>query len=58
MAGLQEFHRCQDKPDKTQTIATWVVIVLILGGVAFYVVESGMLSPHPQQAAHSYPRGL
>ena len=58
MAGLQEFHHSEDKPDKTQRIATWVVIGLILGGVAFYVVESGMLSPHPKQAGQSYPRGL
>ena len=58
MAGLQEFHHSDDKPDKTQRIATWVVIALILSGVAFYVVESGMLSPHPQQAGQSYPRGL
>ena len=58
MAGLQDFHHSEDKPDKSQKITTWVVIVLILGGLAFYVIESGMLSSHPEQAGQSYPRGL
>jgi hypothetical protein len=58
MAGLQDFHHSEDKPDKTQRLATWIAVVLILGGVAFYVVASGMLSQHPQQAGQQYPRGL
>jgi hypothetical protein len=58
MSGLQDFHHSEDKPDKTQRIVTLVAIVLVLGGVTFYVVESGMLKPHPQQAGQSYPRGL
>jgi hypothetical protein len=58
MAGLQEFHHSEDKPDKTQKIVTWVALALILGGAAFYVVESGMLTSHPQKAGQSYPRGL
>jgi hypothetical protein len=58
MSGLQDFHHSEDKPDKTQRIVTLVAIVLVLGGVTFYVVESGMLKPHPQQAGQPYPRGL
>lgn len=58
MAGLQDFHHASDKPDKTQRMAAWAAIIVILGGVAFYVVESGMLNPHPQQAGSTYPRGL
>jgi hypothetical protein len=58
MSGLQDFHHSEDKPDKTQRIVTLVAIVLVLGGVTFYVVESGMLKPHPQQAGQTYPRGL
>ena len=58
MTGLQDFHHAEDKPDKTQKIVTWVAIALVLGGAAFYVVESGMLKPQPQQSGPSYPRGL
>ena len=58
MAGLQDFHHSEDKPDKTQKIVTWVAIALVLGGVALYVVESGMLKPQLQQAGQKYPRGL
>jgi len=58
MTGLQDYHHAADKPDKTQRMATWAVIIVILGGVAFYVVESGMLNHQPQQAGQSYPRGL
>ena len=58
MAGLQDFHHAEDKPDKTQRIATWIAIVIVLGGAAFYVVESGMLKPQPPQAGNTYPRGL
>ena len=39
-------------------IVTWVALALILGGAAFYVVESGMLGANPQQAGQHYPRGL
>jgi hypothetical protein len=55
---LQEFHHFKDKPNKTRQIVTWVALALILGGGAFYVVESGMLRPHPQEAGKPYPRGL
>ncbi len=58
MTGLQDFHHAADKPDKTQRMAMWAAIIVILGGVAFYVVESGMLNSHPQQTGQKYPRGL
>jgi hypothetical protein len=57
MSGLQEHHHFEDKPDKTRQIVTWVTLALILGGAAFYVVESGMLKSQPQ-TGQSYPRGL
>jgi hypothetical protein len=58
MSGLQEFHHFDEKPNKTRQAVTWVALALVLGGVTFYVVESGMLKSHPQQAGQSYPRGL
>jgi hypothetical protein len=58
MAGLQDFHHAAEKPDKTQRVATWVAIAVVLGAVTFYVVETEVLNPQPQQAGHSYPRGL
>jgi hypothetical protein len=58
MSGLQEFHHFEDKPDKVRQIVMWVALALVLGGGAFYVMESGMLRPQPQEAAKPYPRGL
>ena len=58
MSGLQDFHHAEDKPDKTQRIVTWIAVALVLGGVALYVVQSGMLNPQPQQTIQTYPRGL
>jgi len=58
MSGLQDFHHSEDKPDRTQKIVTCVAVALILAGATFYVVESGMLDPHPHQAGKPYPRGL
>ena len=58
MSGLLEFHHFEDKPSKTRKVVTCVALAVILGGAAFYAVESGMLRPHPQQAGHPYPRGL
>jgi hypothetical protein len=58
MAGLQDFHHAEDKPNKTQRMTTLAIIVVILGAVAFYVVESGMLKPQPEQSGQTYPRGL
>ena len=58
MSGLQDFHHIDDEPDKANKIVKWVALALILGGAAFYIAESGMLRPHPQQAGQAYPRGL
>jgi hypothetical protein len=58
MSDLQQFRHSEDKPDKMHKIVTWAAIALILGAVTLYVVESGMLSPRPQQTGQHYPRGL
>jgi hypothetical protein len=58
MSGLQDFHHFEDKPNETVKVVRWVALALILCGATFYVVESGMLKSHPQQAGQSYPRGL
>jgi len=55
--SLGEFHHNEEAPTKSSKITAWVVIALIVGAVAVYVVESGMLNHHPAQAA-SEPRGL
>ena len=57
MSGLGEFHHADEAPTKSSRITAWVVIGLIIAAVAVYVVESGMLSPHPAQTT-SEPRGL
>lgn len=58
MSGLGDFHHSEEAPAKSSKIASWAIIALIVGGIAAYVVESGMLSPQPAQTAKTYPRGL
>ncbi len=57
MSSLGEFHHSEDAPTKGSRITAWIVLALIIGAVAVYVVESGMLSPHPTVQT-SEPRGL
>ncbi len=58
MSGLGEFHHAEEAPTKGSKITAWVVIALIVGAIAVYVVESGMLNSHPTQAGQSFPRGM
>ena len=55
--SLGEFHHGEDAPTKSSRITAWVVIALIVGAIAVYVVESGMLSHHAPQTTNE-PRGL
>jgi hypothetical protein len=55
--SLGEFHHAEEAPSKGSRVTAWIVIALIIGAIGAYVVESGMLSPHPA-AATSEPRGL
>jgi hypothetical protein len=57
MSSLGEFHHAEDAPSKGSRITAWIVLALIVGAVAVYVVESGMLSPHPTTQI-AEPRGL
>jgi hypothetical protein len=58
MSSLGEFHHTEEAPDKGSRIVAWVVIALLVGAAALYVVESGMLSSAPVQTGQSYPRGM
>ena len=55
--SLGEFHHNEEAPSKSSRMTAWIVIALIVGAIGVYVVESGILSPHPA-AATSEPRGL
>ena len=58
MSGLSDFHHTEEEPKGSKIIA-WVIIALLVGGAAIYVVESGMLSSSPTQTAgQNYPRGM
>jgi hypothetical protein len=56
--SLGEYHHAEDAPPKGSRIVAWVVIALIAGGIAFYVVDSGMLTQSATQTGQSFPRGL
>lgn len=59
MSSLGEFHHHTDEVEsKKPRIIALIVIALIVGGVALYAVESGMLSSNTVQAGQSYPRGM
>ena len=58
MSGLGKFHHAEEAPSKGSKIVAWVVIALLVGGAALYVVESRMLNSSPVQTAKSYPRGM
>jgi hypothetical protein len=56
--SLGEFHHADEARTKGSKITAWVIIALIVGAIAVYVVESGMLTNNPVQAGQSYPRGM
>jgi hypothetical protein len=58
MSSLGEFHHTEEAPSKGSKIVAWVVIALLMGGAALYVVESGMLNSTPTQVGQNYPRGM
>ncbi|HXS08061.1 MAG TPA: hypothetical protein VN723_14815 [Rhizomicrobium sp.] len=57
MSGLSDFHHVDETPKGSKIIA-WVIIALLVGGAALYVVESGMLTSSPATAGKEYPRGM
>ncbi|MGZ5928639.1 MAG: hypothetical protein ACXWLX_05430 [Rhizomicrobium sp.] len=58
MSSLGEFHHTEEAPSKGSRIVAWVVIALLVGAAALYVVESGMLNAAPTQTRQTYPRGM
>ena len=54
--SLGDFHHSEETPNKGSRIIAWIVIALLVGGAAIYVVESGMLNSGPAQ--QNYPRGM
>ena len=59
MSSLGEFHHHdEDVEAKKPRIIALIVIALIVGGVALYAVESGMLNSNTAQAGQNYPRGM
>lgn len=58
MSSLGQFHHTEEAPSKGSRIVAWVVIAVLAGAAALFVVESGMLSSAPVPAGQAYPRGL
>ena len=58
MSSLGQFHHTEEAPSKGSRIVAWVVIALLAGAAALFVVESGMLTSGPVPAGQAYPRGL
>lgn len=60
MSSLGQFHHTEETPSKGSRIVAWVVLALLVGGAALYVVESGMLTTAPTQTGtgSNYPRGM
>ena len=49
MTNLQEFHHTEDTSDKKTRTTAAIIIALVMAGFAFYVYESGMWNPQPNQ---------
>ena len=65
MSSLGEFHHEEEGPTKAHKIVGGIVIALIVGGIAFFVLDSGILNSHPSQTAQAKkavakhaPRGI
>jgi hypothetical protein len=58
MSSLGQFHHTEEAPSKGSRIVAWVIIALLVGAAALFIVESGMLSAGPVPAGQNYPRGL
>ena len=58
MGDLGEYHHAEEAETKSSKLIHWIIGLVILAGVGFYVLESGMFSPHTAQTATNYPRGL
>ena len=56
--SVRRFLPAGEKLYKGSKIIAWVIIALLVGGAALYVVESGMLTSSPATAGKEYPRGM
>ncbi len=58
MSSLGQFHHTEEAPSKGSRVVAWVVIALLVGAAALFIVESGMLTAGPVPPGQNYPRGL
>jgi hypothetical protein len=58
MSGLGEFHHNEEAPTKGSKITHWVILAVVVVGMAIFAVSQDMFNPDVKQTAQSYPRGL
>lgn len=57
--GLGEYHHAEEEEPKGSKYTHWAIMAVIIGGIAVYVVSTGMLTPSPTPTTTtSFPRGL
>jgi hypothetical protein len=56
MSNLGEFHH-REEPEKATRWIKWVILFVIAVVLIVYVIQTGMLRPHPVTAIMNFPRG-
>lgn len=53
MSDLQQFHHAEEAQSSTFKYVVAAVIIILMGGFAIWVYESGILKPPPQAVSDS-----
>ena len=58
MSGLGDFHHAEEVETKGTKITHWIILAVVICGMAVFAASWGMFNPDVKQTAHSYPRAL
>lgn len=58
MSGLGDFHHAEEPVSKGSRITHWIILAVVIVGMAAFAVQQGMFDPETKQTAQSYPRAL
>ena len=58
MSGLGDFHHAEEAETKGTKITHWIILDVVICGMAVFAASWGMFNPDVKQTAHSYPRAL
>ena len=56
MSGLGDFHHTEEAETKGTKITHWIILAVVICGMAAFAASWGMFNPDVIETAHSYPR--